>query len=87
MPTKIDSWGNSLAVRLPRDVLDSAKFRKGTSVTVTVVDRGILIARAPSQRSVRRKRKYRLSELLAKCKGPNPYKIIGDRIAVGKEIF
>ena len=87
MATKIDEWGNSLAVRLPRNVLQTAQFRKGTEVTVTAVEKGILISRSPSARPSRRKRKYRLSELLARCKGPNPYKYVGNRVAVGKEIL
>ena len=87
MVTKIDEWGNSLAVRLPKGVLQAAQFRKGTEVTVTAVDRGILISRPVARRTAAGKRKYRLADLLARCKGPNPYKVVGDQTAVGREIL
>jgi len=87
MATKIDKWGNSLAVRLPGLVLKGAKLRRGTAVQVRVVDEGILISRVPTAVPPREPRKYKLADLLSRNKGPNPYKNIGGGPPVGKEIL
>ncbi len=84
MTTKIDRWGNSLAVRIPKTVLRGASFRSGTEVELKVVENGILISPTKS-RSPDRKRKYRLSDLLVKCKGSNPYRNISGGEPVGRE--
>lgn len=85
MTTKIHEWGNSLAVRLPKHLLRSSSFRKGTEVELKAVANGILISPSKLRGPERRKRKYKLSELLAKCKGPNPYSFISGGKPVGKE--
>ena len=87
MTTKIDEWGNSLAVRIPKSVLKTVSFRKGTNVQLRAVEDGILIARIEKKSPARRKRKYRLSDLLARCKGPNPYRFISGGPPVGKEMI
>ncbi len=38
MRTQISRWGNSLAVRLPRPIADSAGFGEGTFVELDVVN-------------------------------------------------
>lgn len=35
MTTRIQKWGNSLAVRLPKDLAESLALRAGSKVTVT----------------------------------------------------
>jgi len=35
MTTKIQKWGNSLAVRVPRDMVRKAHLREGTVVTIS----------------------------------------------------
>lgn len=85
--TKVDSWGNSLAVRIPKTIAQTAHLQKGTTVVIKAVKDGLLISRTSIPRPARRKRKYSLRQLLSRCKGPNPYKYVGDHAAVGKEIL
>lgn len=44
MKTTIQKWGNSLAVRLPKDVASGLTFREGSSVEVRSEKGGILIS-------------------------------------------
>jgi antitoxin component of MazEF toxin-antitoxin module len=87
MATKIDKWGNSHAVRIPSQALKGARLRRGTPVQVRVVDEGILISRVPTNKPSRGKRKYKLADLLAMNKRPNPYKNIGGGPPAGREIL
>ena len=57
MRTQIARWGNSLAVRLPRQVADDAGLGEGTSVEVAVV--GGIVQVIPAKQT------YTLKQLLA----------------------
>lgn len=43
MTTKVQKWGNSLAVRLPKDMARALSFKAGTPVSVKQERRGIMI--------------------------------------------
>lgn len=51
--TKISSWGNSEAVRIPRGILKAAGLASGDDVSVSVNERGN-IELVPQQRAHRR---------------------------------
>ena len=57
----IAKWGNSLALRLPKAVIEAMKLREGDSVEVHVVGaRALEIAKTPtSKQLIARLRKYR----------------------------
>jgi antitoxin MazE len=57
MRTHIAKWGNSLAVRLPRDIADRINLEAGTPVEIEV-DGGTLVLRPAGPR-------YALADLLA----------------------
>lgn len=57
MRTQIARWGNSLAVRLPKQIADGAGLGEGTTVDVDVVNGIVQVA--PTRPS------YSLVELLA----------------------
>ncbi|MBF0373577.1 MAG: AbrB/MazE/SpoVT family DNA-binding domain-containing protein [Alphaproteobacteria bacterium] len=57
MRTQIARWGNSLAVRLPRQVADDAGLTEGATVDLDVAD-GVV-------RVIPARRVYTLDELLA----------------------
>ena len=60
MKSNISRWGNSLAVRLPKQAADAAGLQEGSEVEITVADGKLTIAsRRPT---------YQLSELLADYK-------------------
>lgn len=43
MHTKIQKWGNSLGVRLPKDITDKLRLRAGSSVAVEAGSKSIQI--------------------------------------------
>jgi antitoxin MazE len=62
MKVKIAKWGNSLAVRLPKAVVDEAGLKPDTEVDITVQGGDVrLRRRVPIPR-------YRLEDLLAQIK-------------------
>lgn len=62
MTTKIQKWGNSQGLRIPKDVLDAAGFTVGQEVEIEASGRRILLKKSP-----RKKRKhYLIDELLAR---------------------
>lgn len=63
MRTQISRWGNSLAVRLPKQVTDSIGLGEGAPVEIDVVDGVVTVAPA--------KPVYRLAELLARITPDN----------------
>lgn len=56
MQAELKKWGNSLALRLPRHILEGAALKEGTPVELSVED-GALIVRST-------RKKFNLSELL-----------------------
>jgi len=46
MTTKVQKWGNSLAVRIPRAFAEEARLEAGTEVDMKLADGGIVIAPA-----------------------------------------
>ena len=57
MITKVQKWGNSLAVRIPRSVAQDTNLSSGAAVTMAVQDGEFVIASARHPR-------FRLDELL-----------------------
>lgn len=45
METKIQKWGNSLGVRLPKSITEDQALQAGSFVTVTQVDKKIIVER------------------------------------------
>jgi len=50
MLSKIQKWGNSLAVRIPKVMADEMKARDGTSVQMTVKEQILVIEPIPEAR-------------------------------------
>lgn len=67
MGTTVQKWGNSLGIRIPRSVAEQVNLATGTPVEFETTD-GVLTIRP-----ARRRRRYKLADLLAKMKGPNPH--------------
>jgi antitoxin component of MazEF toxin-antitoxin module len=65
--TMIQQWGNSKAVRIPKQLAHELGFTVGQRVVLANANGRLVI------RSARRKSRYKLSELLKGCKGkPHP---------------
>jgi len=57
--TQLARWGNSLAVRIPLRVVETARLREGDELTLAVGKNGAIVIK-PAQR------KYQLGELISK---------------------
>jgi antitoxin MazE len=64
MRTKVQKWGNSLAVRIPRSFAEEVQVAAGSTVTLSV-ERGGLMIRPVSRRT------YRLSDLIERIRREN----------------
>jgi len=80
MITKVQKWGNSLAVRIPRSVVQDTHLSSGNSVDVAVQDGQIVIAPA-------RRPRFRLDELLKGITPQNRHLESDSGIAVGREAW
>lgn len=78
METKVQKWGNSLGVRIPRSVAAEARLSAGSAVEICAQDDAIVI------RPVSRVR-YSLAELLQGVTRGNIHSEISSGEAVGKE--
>jgi antitoxin MazE len=80
MIKKVQKWGNSLGVRLPRAVTKEARIEAGSEVDVQLVKGEIVL------RPVRRK-KYNLADMLAQIDPDNLPEKIDWGPPVGKEVW
>ena len=78
--TQLAKWGNSLAVRIPKAMAEDAQLRVGDPVTVTVAGEGSLVIK-------RGRRKYRLSQLVARINTKNRHEETHWGEPQGKEIW
>ena len=79
METKIQKWGNSLGVRIPRSFAAEARVEAGSSVDISVED-GSLRIRALSRR-------YSLRDLLKKITTRNLHAEASTGARVGQEAW
>ncbi|MEY4321202.1 MAG: hypothetical protein RLZZ471_1143 [Actinomycetota bacterium] len=80
MRVVISKWGNSLALRLPKSVLEQADLSENQAVEVSVV-KGQIRVQAVEEFS------YDLDELLAQIKPGTSYTDVDFGPPVGKEIW
>lgn len=83
MATKVQKWGNSLAVRIPDDVVEEAGFTRGKEVTVRNVRNTVVI----SPVSVKVRKRPTLEELVARITPENRHEAIDWGEPMGKEIW
>ena len=82
MTTTIRRWGNSLALRLPKDFADAARLREGTKVEIVPTSEGVLV-----KAKRKSKPRYNLSQLLAGITPDNVHPTTHWGPPVGKEIL
>jgi antitoxin MazE len=80
MKTKIQKWGNSLAVRLPKSVVEQKSLFEGEGVSIAIKDGVIVIEQ-------HKKLKYTLEELAGKITPENRHAEIDWGKPVGKEVW
>lgn len=81
MTTKVTQWGNSLAIRVPKEIAKQAYITEGSHVVLSVKNRNILIVKTV-------KKKETLREMVARITPENRHGMIipADDI-VGAEIW
>jgi antitoxin ChpS len=62
--TRVQKWGNSMALRIPAPILRNLGLLEGQSIALSI-ENGALVAR-PAQK------RYTLAELLAQCEFSRP---------------
>lgn len=80
MQTKIQKWGNSLGLRIPRSFATEAQVEEGTTVDLSVEDGRLLVRPL-------RVRKYALRVLLRKIRPRNLHGEVSSGRAVGREAW
>ena len=80
MHTKIQKWGNSLALRIPKVFADLVKIQKGSDVDISV-DNGKLLISVISEAD------YSLEDFLLKIDENNIHKEITFSDSIGREVW
>lgn len=80
MVTTIQKWGNSLAVRIPHTLAADTRLTEGNSVTLTLHEGAIVIAREPHPR-------YSLLQLLKGVTPQNRHTEVDTGDAIGLEVW
>jgi antitoxin MazE len=79
MEVRVQKWGNSLAVRLPKPVAKDADLEEGSVVDIRVVE-GKLVAEPIGPR-------YALEDLLRRVKRSNLHEEVDTGAPVGREVW
>jgi antitoxin MazE len=78
MVTKVQKWGNSQGLRLPKQILDLANIAVGDQVELIIGDREIVVKKVP-------RAKYDLAELVSRIPKGYTVREVDFGPAVGKE--
>jgi antitoxin MazE len=80
MVTKVQKWGNSLGIRIPKSLAEDARVEAGSSVDISLADGQLVIKPV-------RSRKYELKRLLSKVTKDNVHREISSGDPQGKEAW
>jgi antitoxin MazE len=80
MKTRVQKWGNSLALRIPKSFADEVGLQKETAVEVSLADGKLVITPVA-------KPKLTLKQLLAKVTEENLHHEVDTGSAVGNETW
>ena len=80
MQTKVQKWGNSLGLRIPKSFAAEARVEAGSTVDISVEDGEIVV------KPIRR-RKYDLRDLLRAINSRNVHREVETGEAVGREAW
>ena len=80
MLTKVQKWGNSLALRIPKALAVDAQLEKDSFVEISIVKGKIVITPAPAP-------SWTLEELLAGVTKDNLHDEVDTGFAVGNEVW
>lgn len=78
--TQLKKWGNSLAIRLPQNLLAQVNLRENEDIEIRVEDNAIILSAISNH-------KYQLDELLSQITPENQQELIDFGKPIGKEIW
>jgi antitoxin MazE len=81
MKVKIQKWGNSLAVRIPKSFAVQTEIEQDSIVDLSILEGNIIV------KPEKRKPKLTLEDLLQKVSAENLHGEVETGEAVGKEVF
>ncbi len=80
MTTKVQRWGNSLALRIPKSFAKDIHVENGDEVNMTIRDGRLVIERLPGA-------KYNLKDLLSGISAKNLHASMDVDGPIGKEVW
>ncbi len=80
MHVRVQKWGNSLAVRLPKPLAEDAEVKEGTVLNLAVSEGKVVATRVE-------KKKQSLKQLLAQITRKNIHAEVDSGPSVGREIW
>jgi antitoxin MazE len=80
MRTKVQKWGNSLALRIPKTFANEAGIQRETSVEVSLTEGKLVVTPVARPQPT-------LRQLLAKVTSENLHREVDTGAAAGKEIW
>ncbi len=78
MTTKLQKWGNSYAVRIPKNFIQELNLSQGSEMEIKYNNQSLVIKQ-------KRQKEYTLKELLKGITPKNRHKLMFDGPDVGKE--
>lgn len=85
MITKVQKWGNSLGVRIPKSFASEVRFEDGSVVDMSLVN-GNVVLKPVILEPVPRKR-YKLGDLVSGITAENTHQEVDSGQAVGREVW
>jgi len=78
MTTKLQKWGNSYAVRIPKNLIQDINLSRGSEIEIKYHKQSLIIR-------PKKQKEYTLKELVKGITPKNRHKLIFDGQEVGKE--
>lgn len=78
MTTKLQKWGNSYAVRIPKNFIQDLKLSQGSEMEIEHNNQSLVIKQ-------KRQKEYTLKDILKGITPKNRHKLVFDGPDVGKE--
>ena len=80
MQTQVKKWGNSLALRIPKTLVEQMALAADSTVEISVVEGNLVVAPISEP-------EFTLDELLAQITAENLHQEVDTGLAVGNEIW
>lgn len=79
MTTKVQKWGNSYAVRIPKEIVREMRFREGSPISFSIEGDSVIVTHT-------KKPAYTLDGLLKNFDSKNQHEEMFDSVETGSEV-